>query len=141
MLNFWKNVPRDSTQLENSSSKAPSTTDREPGISAPVWKFLARWRIGLSEIHFQFGQSLLGRRVSFTKQDSQTLVPFLSVKSTLRVGSISVSHFPQSSTCASRISASSISVTLDFIDRALRKLSPQCKQSAHRVLNLDSLFA
>ena len=45
----------------------------------------------------QFGQSLLGRQVSFTKHDSHTLVPFVRVKSTLRAGSISASHFPQTS--------------------------------------------
>src|ERR1700723_3122643 len=50
---------------------------------------------------FQFGQSVLGRRVSFTKQDSQTLVPSLKVKTALRMKSISAPHFPQSSVCAS----------------------------------------
>src|SRR5271156_3704742 len=50
------------------------------------------------------GQALLGRGVSRTKQDSHTRVPSFSVKSTLRVGSISASHLPQSSVCAGRIS-------------------------------------
>jgi hypothetical protein len=41
-----------------------------------------------------------------TKQASQTRVPSLSVKSTLRLGSISAPHFPQRSVCASAISIS-----------------------------------
>jgi hypothetical protein len=59
---------------------------------------------GLAKIHFQFGHSLFGRRVSFTKQDSQTLVPSFSVKSTLRLNSISAPHFPHDSVWASFIS-------------------------------------
>jgi hypothetical protein len=56
----------------------------------------------------QFGQSLLGRRVSFTKQESQTLVPSFKVKSTLRVASISAPHLPQTSICDSLISLRAI---------------------------------
>jgi len=50
-----------------------------------------------------WGQSLLGRRVSFTKQESQTRVPSFRVKSTRRFGSISAPHFPQRSTGVSLI--------------------------------------
>src|ERR1700723_3410566 len=39
------------------------------------------------------------RGVSLTKQASQTRAPSLSVKSILRVGSISAPHFPQRSVC------------------------------------------
>ena len=56
---------------------------------------------------YQFDQSFLnwiGHGVSFTKQDSQTLVPFFSVKSTIRLTSISAPHFPQSSVGAWLIS-------------------------------------
>jgi hypothetical protein len=49
------------------------------------------------------GQSLLGRRVSFTKQESQTRVPSFRVKSTRRLGSISAPHFPHRSTGVSLI--------------------------------------
>jgi hypothetical protein len=52
----------------------------------------------------QFGQSVFGLGVSFTKHDSHTRVPSFSVKSTLRLKSISDPHFPQSSVCASLIS-------------------------------------
>jgi hypothetical protein len=45
----------------------------------------------------QIGRSLVGRRVSFTKQVSHTLVPSFSVKSTRRLRSTSTSHFPQMS--------------------------------------------
>jgi hypothetical protein len=43
----------------------------------------------------------VGPRVSLTKQDSHTLVPSFSVKSTRRRRSISASHFPQMSWTAS----------------------------------------
>ena len=39
----------------------------------------------------------VGLFVHFTKQESQTLIPFFNVKSTLRFGSISAPHFPQRS--------------------------------------------
>jgi hypothetical protein len=62
----------------------------------------------------QFGQSFLGLGVALTKQDSQTLVPFFSVKSTLRVGSISTLHFPQTSICGSLISSLTHRSALDL---------------------------
>jgi hypothetical protein len=45
----------------------------------------------------QFDQSFLGRGVSLTKQESQTRVPSFSVKSTLRLESISAPHLPHRS--------------------------------------------
>ena len=70
---------------------------------------LVLWFIGtwVGRDRYQFGQSILGcvcRGASLTKHCSQTRVPFLSVKSTLRVGSMSAPHFPQSSVCALLIS-------------------------------------
>ena len=82
-----------------------------------------------------------GRGVSLTKHGSHTLVPFFSVKSTLRLESISAPHFPQDSVWASLIPTSCLSRPLDFILRALAHLSPQDKQPGHSVLYCDSLFA
>jgi len=65
------------------------------GQPATRWGPISRGRERREQ--FQFGQSLLGLRVSFTKHDSHTLFPSFVVKSTLRVRSISVPHFPQTS--------------------------------------------
>jgi hypothetical protein len=54
----------------------------------------------LTKMRVQFDRSLVvraGRGVSLTKQESQTRVPSFSVKSILRLRSISASHFPQTS--------------------------------------------
>jgi hypothetical protein len=75
------------------------------------------------------------------KKDSQTLILSFSVKPALRVGSISASHFPQTSICVSLISSLNISVVFDFIHWASRQLLPHDKQSGHSVLYRDSLFA
>jgi hypothetical protein len=53
-----------------------------------------------------FSSERVGRSVPFTKQESQTLVPSFSVKSTRRLASISAPHFPQRSSFGSAISIS-----------------------------------
>ena len=102
-------------------------------------------------VHFQLGQSLLrcvGRRGSFTKQESQILVSFFGVKSTVRMESISAPHFSQRSACVSLISTFGVRAVLEFSGSAslllfLNSLNtvsafPIATRSSHGILPLGT---